>query len=359
MRIASALFAFSMFVTSAGCGFDVAYALHAVVGQANILVHAVPVESAVADADTSDVTRTGLERVIDVRAFAREEIRLNVDTSFTSFYDGNGAPVSFSVSAAYRDALVPVQWEFPFFGSVPFLNYFDRGSADAKVAELEFWGFDAFLYELDAYSLAVLPNPVLSPMLERDEIDLATLVFHELTHRTVGRSDDGSDLDNRFNESVATYVGRRAALQYFAAREGADSANAVEAAARYADDDLVAAFMLDFAGRLDAMYASDLSAEEKLVRKGEMFADARAAFTNELAPSLQYPMRYSLLNEMPDNNAFVLLYQRYNERQSLFDDVFEGNHRQWGATLRVFQLAAADPGDPFAYLDAWLARDGG
>jgi len=340
---------------AAGCGLDVFYALHAIGGQAGILFGAVPVEDAIADSRTAMTTREGLESVVELREFARDQIRLNVDTSFELFYDAGGAPVAFSVSASRRDALEPILWEFPFFGSVPFLNYFDRGSAESKVGELEFWGMDAFMYELDAYSLAVLPNPILSPMLDRDEIDLATLVFHELTHRTVGRSDDGTDLDSRYNESVATYVGRRAAEWYFESRDGAGSARAIEAAARYADDDIVTAFMQDLADRLDAMYASDISADQKLANKATMFEEARSTFTNQIAPSLQYPERYGLLHNMPANNAFVLLYRRYNERQTLFDDVFEATNQQWGSTLRVYQEAAASPEDPFEYLELWLA----
>ncbi|MCB9852368.1 MAG: aminopeptidase [Phycisphaerales bacterium] len=340
---------------ASGCGFDVCYALHAIGGQAGILFGAIPVADAIADVDTSTSTREGLEMVVDLREFARDDIRLNVDTSFESFYDSHGEPVAFSVSALRRDALEPQLWEFPFFGAVPFLNYFDRGSADFKVAELEFWGFDAFLYELDAYSLAVLPNPVLSPMLERDEIDLATLVFHELTHRTIGRADDGTDLDSRYNESVATFVGRRAAQQYFEARDGSGSARAAAAAARYADDDVVTEFMQDFADRLGAMYDADLSSDEKLALKSMMFDEARSSFTTQISPMLEYPERYGLLQNMPENNAFVLLYQRYNEQQMLFNDVFEATGGQWGTTVRVFQQAAATAGDPFEYLKAWLA----
>lgn len=343
-------------LSSAGCGFDVFYAFHAVEGQAEILFGSIPIEDAISNTETPFASREKLEMVVDLRGFARDEVRLNVETSYATYYDGGESPVAYSVSAAHGDSLEPLQWEFPFFGSIPFLSYFDQFRADMKVIELEFLGYDAFLYELDAYSLAVLPNPVLSPMLNRDEIDLATLVFHELTHRTVGRPDDGTDLDNRFNESVATYVGRRAALDYFEARDGADSTRTAEAAARYNDDDLVTAFMLDFADQLEAMYSTGIAADELRERKSQMFAEARATFATSVAPQLQFPLRYGLLNEMPESNAFVLLYQRYNERQTLFDEVFEANGRDWGATLIVYRQAAASAGDPFDYMDRWLAN---
>lgn len=342
-------------LTSTGCGFDVFYALHAVGGQANILFGAVPITSAIANPATSDEVRGDLEYITGLRMFADQQLHLVVDTSFTTFYDGHGRPVSFSVSAAKRDALEPYQWEFPFFGTITFLNYFDELNADAKVAELRWLGYDAFKYELDAYSLAILPNPVLSPMLRRDEIDLATLVFHELTHRTIGRANDGTDLPSRFNESVATYVGRRAALQYFETRDGSGSANAKEAAGRYEDDDLVTAFMQDLASQLDNVYQSDMTTDEKLARKAELFAEARTTFSTQISPMLNTPFRFGRLNEMPDNNAFVLLYQRYNERQPLFDNVFEANGEDWTATLPIYQQAAAAHGDPFAYLENWLA----
>lgn len=354
MRLRPTIFAVASLLSLSGCGFDVFYALHAVGGQGDIFFGSVSVASAIDNPATTEKIRDGLQQVTDVRAFAHDRIHLNVDTSFTTFFDGHGEPVAFSVSAAPRDSLEPYMWSFPFFGSIPFLTYFDRLRADAKVAELEWSGYDAFKYELDAYSLAVLPNPVLSPMLDRDEIDLATLVFHELTHRTVGRADDGTDLDNRFNESVATYVGRRAALAYFVDREGADSSNADEAAARYADDDVVTAFMLDFADRLTAVYETDLPIDEKLKRKAALFADARTRFAKDISPMLHAPNRYGLLNDMPDNNAFVLLYQRYNERQSLFNAVFEATGEQWTATIGVYQQAAAAAGDPFDYLQNWL-----
>lgn len=337
------------------CTFDIFYALHAIDGQAGILLGMVPIVEAVADPGAAPETRRKLEMIVDVRTYAGDVIGLVVDTSFTSYYDSNGLPLAHSVVAARRDALEPMLWEFPFFGVQSSLTYFDRGFADAKVAELEWWGYDAWQYELDAYSLAVLPNPVLSPMLARDDIDLVTIVFHELTHRTVGRS-RRSDGDIIYNENVAEFVGRRAAIQYFTDRLAGADAMVNTAEGRFEDADVVAAFFVDFAGQLDAVYASSMSHEDKIAEKETLFEAARLRFAEQIRPMLNEPARHALIAGMPSNNAFVLLFLRYNEQLSLLDAVFEAAGRNLRTTLSVFGNAAIAEGDPFAYLEGWLAE---
>ena len=69
------------------CTFDVFYALHAIDGQAGVLLGMVPIVEAVADPSATPEARRKLELIVDVRTYAGEVIGLAVDTSFTSYYD--------------------------------------------------------------------------------------------------------------------------------------------------------------------------------------------------------------------------------------------------------------------------------
>ena len=104
------------------------------------------------------------------------------------------------------------------------------------------------------------------------------------------------------------------------------------------------------------MYASYTSLDDKLAEKEKLFEAARRRFTEQVRPMLNESARHSLRADMRSNNAFVLLFLRYNERQSLLDAVFETTGRNLRTTLSVFRGAAIAEGDPFAYLEEWLAQ---
>jgi predicted aminopeptidase len=338
----------------AGCGFDVGYAIPAVFGQLNIMTNSRPVEDVLAGDQLSPEQRAKLELVIDVRAYARDVIGLTVDNSYTQYFDAGNGPVAYNLTACRADRFEPLTWTFPLVGTVPQLGYFDRCLVDAKTRELRGQGYDVFVYELDAYYMGpALQNPVTSPLLDRDEIDLVATIIHELTHATVGRPNDTA-ADATFNESLATFVGRTGAVQYYEDRMP-DQPDRVQAATnRFEDDDRYVSFINELYAELDAFYSSDLSADEKISGRDAIFTAARARFAQEVQPLMHDPVVFDFVQNLPANNAYMLLQHRYNLNLDVFNGVYQALGENWAATLGVFSAAAAVEGDPFTFLQDWL-----
>lgn len=328
------------------------YVLHLAEGQFAIQGQTEPIDAVLASGKLTDEDAEKLQWIVEARNFAAVRMGLNVGSSYTDFYDAGDDPLVFNLSAVRRDALTPMTWTFPIVGQVPYLAFFDVEYLQRYEAQLQSQGFDTFTYEVDAYStLGLLEDPVRSPMLRRGVISLVETVIHELLHNTAYRPGETT-----FNESLATFVGRTGAREFFVERFGAEHEVPLLAAQRFADQDRISAFLLDLHDRLAAHYAQPLSAAEKIAGREAVYQAARERFVNEVQPSLFEPQRYDFYAQLPTNNAWVLANQRYELDQELFRSVYEANGRDWPTTLPVFRAAAGSPGDPVEFLQNWLAE---
>jgi len=344
------LLALAALVPVAGCGVDVGYVLSVAGGQIDILTHSVPISEAIHSGTLSPEEIEKLRLLQDARRFAREDIGLNTSDNYTLFYDTDGEPVAYNVSASVRWAFVAKRWTFPIVGTVPYLGYFDRDQAILKVRELRQQGYDVFWYALDAYStLDFLPNPVFSQMLRRSDLSLIETVLHELLHSTVWHSSDTT-----FNESLATFVGRTGAMDYLAARYP-DEPERIESASQwYEDTDRYNAFLLDLYAELDTFYTGEEDRSAKINGREAMYQAGRDRFAAEVLPQMNRPENFEWAANLPTNNAWLLANVRYNTDLDVFLRVHQAVGADWAASLAVFH-AAARASDPYAYLQAWLA----
>lgn len=337
-----------------GCDTDWGYALSAVAGQFELIQHTVPIDAAIESGDLSDQQRDKLRLIRDVRAYAQTRVRLYVENYYTSFYDAGDGPVAVNVSASRRDRFEPRLWSFPFVGDLPYLGFFDPEAARRRADELEAQGWDTHSYEIDAYSLGTfIENPVLSPVLRREEYELVELVLHELAHATIGRPGD-----TPFNESLATFVGRAAARQYYAERLGHEPDRVLAATEGFEDIDRFFAFALDLFAELDAFYRSNGTSEAKLAGRGAIFQAARDRFVADIQPAMHAPDRFDWVPDLPTNNAFMLGIQRYHDRLDVFEAVLQAASGNWPTAIGVYRAAAAHDGDPHAYLRDWADQNG-
>ncbi len=338
-------------LTATGCGLDLGYILPAVFGQLNIYTNLVPLTDAAEDPDLSEPQRMKIELVLAARAFARDTIGLYVENNYTDFYNSHGAVVAYNLSAAHADRLEPLTWTFPIAGTLPHLGYFDLTEAKVRAQILRDQGFDVYVYELDAYSLgADLPDPLFSTMLERDEVNLVDTVIHELLHATIGRENRAA-IDAEFNETLATFVGRRGAIEFFQTSMP-DRADLVDTAMqRFEDADRFGRFMAELRAELETFYAStSLSREEKLDGRTAVFEAAIERFLDEVHPLLNVPTDYDWVTNLPVNNAYVLLQNRYNANLNVIEDVFNAVGGSWPVANSYYRAAAAFDGNPFDYL---------
>jgi predicted aminopeptidase len=188
-------------VSLVGCA-SLTYYSQSVTGHLRLMAGREPIEDMVDSRDTSPEVRDKLRTVQAVRSFASEELRLPENRSYRYFTRLDRPYAVWNVVAAPRFSLEPKRWCFPIAGCVSYRGYFDREKAEAKARELEADGMDTAVLGASAYStLGWFADPVLSPMLDLPEADLAGLIFHELAHQHLYVAGDTA-----FNEAFANVV---------------------------------------------------------------------------------------------------------------------------------------------------------
>lgn len=343
------LLACGLALLGGGCGPELLYLPSLAVGQFDAIVSSVPIEEAIGSGDLTEEEAGKLELILDVRQYAIETMGLADGISFTYFVDTGESSRAFNVSASDKHRFRPMTWTFPIVGTIPYLVFFDRDMADRQIDRLVEQDFDVFVYEVQAYStLNLIPNPVRSAMLRRDNIALAEVVIHELLHDTVWTAGD-----TPFNESLATFVGRIGAVEYVTQRYP-DSPEMVDTAmAQFEDTDRYTAFVFELYNELDAYYSSDLTSEEKVGGREAIYQAARERFFVEVHPLMNVPENYDWISDLPTNNAWMLGNYRYNLDLDLFEQVYEATGSDWRSAIDVFRSAARS-GDPKGFMRDWL-----
>lgn len=336
------------------CACSPTYVLRAGYEQAKILHRRQPIERLVDDPDTDPETRAKLRLVLRARDFAADELRLDVGKSYTTYSWVDSDTLLHVLSASRRDAFEPHTWWFPIVGRVPYKGWFDRAPAERERARLEARGLDTYLRPASAFStLGWFNDPLLSTLLRAHEVRLANTVIHEVTHNTFYAPGQA-----RFNESFATFVGGRGAIEFFCGREGEESLRCVRARGEWHDDLLFGGFLSAMVGELEALYArDDLPPEEKVTQREVIFDRARREFREELGPRFRVSS-FASFEQLPLNNATLVGRRLYYHRLELFEEVFERYGRDLPLTIEaVIAAARANREDPYAGVEALLGRE--
>jgi len=310
--------------------------------EGRILWHRKPIDDALARSDLPKETRDKLQTVLAVRKFAAEQLGLNVGGAYRTYAPVDQGAIVHVLMAAPRDSLEPYTWWFPIVGSVPYRGYFEETEAKAQASELEAAGLDTMVRPAVAFSsLGFFDDPLLTNLLKLSRVELAGVLIHELFHRTYYMPSDAM-----FNESAATYVGGAGAVAFFAANEG-ESAPDTIAARGILDSDLkFARFLLREQARLQEIYVSDLSKDEKLKRREAAFVEIKKDYA-ALEPSLSGLERFDL-DKQPLNNAVLVNYLIYFHDLDNFAALDRMNHGDLRATIeQIISVAREHPDDPF------------
>lgn len=331
-------------LTLAGCG-DISYFTSILQGELRLLSSVVPIEQALQDPTLSDEQQEKLAFVVRARDYAAGAVGLDVGSSYQTFANLGDDALAWNLSASRKDAFEPYIWNLPLVGPLPYLGFFTFEEAVAERDKLVEQGYDTLIYEVDAYStLGVLPDPVTSALLRRDLPSLADTVMHELLHNTIFRTGDTT-----FNESMATFVGRTAGVEFLIAEFGPDSPEIQATRDGYEDQDRFQAFLQSLTRELQTLYAGDLTYDGKLAEREKVFEAARQRFARDVLPLMHNQPGYEPFTRLGFNNAYLLANVRYNNDQEVFAAVYEATGRSWPETLRHFRNAAGAP-DPIAHL---------
>jgi predicted aminopeptidase len=220
-------------------------------------------------------------------------------------------------------------------GRVTYKSFFTREGALKEKQFLEREGFDIFVQQAGAYStLGKLKDPIFSSMLQWDEVTLANLILHEVTHATVyfkGETD--------FNEQLATFIGNRGSIDFLIEKYGMGSRE-VTHAIHIQEDDLLFSNWIDRACKgLSNYYAKEISREEKLRGREEIFRSIQEEF-REMKAQFKTDC-YKNVEKREFNNAVLLAYRRYLHRLEKFDALYQRLGKDLRKVVEYFKAIKA------------------
>lgn len=189
------------------------YVMQTARGHLELMSGREPVADLIAAPDTPDALRERLALAVELRDFALDELLLPAGDNYTTFVDVGRPFVLWNVVAAPEFSVRPLRWCFPVAGCVPYRGYFDEAAARGFAERHARRGHDVRVGGVSVYStLGWFSDPLLSTMLDKDEIELAALIFHELAHRRLYVRGDAA-----FNEAFATVVAEEGVRRWLAA----------------------------------------------------------------------------------------------------------------------------------------------
>jgi predicted aminopeptidase len=248
------------------------YWMQAAGGQMSVMAKRRPIGDVIANASTKPAVREQLKSVSLIRDFATRELKLPDNGSYRKYADIGRRYVVWNVVAAPEFSVQPRQWCFPIAGCVAYRGYFREHDALAFAATLRERGYDVVTGGVAAYStLGHFDDPVLSSMLGWSDVQLASIVFHELTHQLLYLPGDSA-----FDEALATVVEQDGVRRWLRSQGRERDLQAYELQeARYRQ---VLELLLKGRAELNDLYRSKVPPELMRDRKAQVFSRLRAGY---------------------------------------------------------------------------------
>ncbi len=302
--------------------------------QSFITYHSVPVEEILEDRNTSIERKEKIGLIQEVKSYGEERIGLKRTKSYSKFFEDKG-PILYVVTACEKDRLRLHTWKFPIVGRVTYKSFFTKEGVLKEKRFLEKEGLDTFIQQAGAYStLGKLRDPIFSSMLQWDDVTLVNLILHETTHATVylkGETD--------FNEQLATFIGNRGAIDFLIQKYGMGSGEVAHAIRIQEDDLLFSGWINRACQRLSDYYAKEISQEEKLIGREEIFRSIQEEF-KEIRVQFKTDC-YKDFEKRELNNAVLLACRRYIRRLEKFDALYERMGKDLRKVVEYFKKIKA------------------
>ncbi len=315
--------------------------------QSYITFHSIPIQEVLKDETVGGVVKEKIRFIQEVKHFGEEKLGLRRTESYSKYFEVKG-PVLHVISASAKDRLQLYHWDFPITGRVTYKSFFTKEDVLKEKECLEGKGYDTFVQKAGAYStLGWLKDPIFSSMLEWDEATLANVILHEMTHGTIyfkGQTD--------LNEQVATFVGNRGAIDSLIDKYGQGSKEVLEAIHSQEDDLLFSRWIDQACQQLSSFYARQISRDEKLKGRGELFQRLKEDFRKKKASFKTES--YEEFEKEDLNNAVFLAYQRYFHRLENLEALYEYFGKDLRKTIQFFMEIQASKQDPSFYLERWM-----
>jgi predicted aminopeptidase len=284
----------------------------------------VPIESILKTDQLSVESKDKLKLVLEVRAYAGEELGLPKNKSYTMVSQINDEYLGWNVYAAPKFSVEPIKWCFPIAGCVVYRGFFSAKGAIEFARKMEGKDLDTFIEPFSGYStLGWCDDPVLSSQLGLDPIRLAGLIIHELAHQKFYVSGD-----SRFNEAFAVTVERAGLLRWLKSTGG--DALITQALQMWDEEDLMVSEVLKARTQLMNLYGSELNIQSLMQRKISIFQDLKAELCRVSCAGLDFPKMNG--EEFELNNAYLVPIDTYYSLVPVFQSILDS----FGGSLPQF-----------------------
>ena len=304
-----------IFLFFTGC--QAGYLWHVSLGQMELLSDRVSIEEALEEYDFSKEEKKKLLLISEIKAFAREKLKMDIDEDLYSSYVHLDRPyVSYLLRVSLSYELKAYEWDFPVIGSAPYKGFFDKEKAKEAAESFSKEEYDTYVRGVSAYStLGWFDDPVFSSMLSYSESDFVVMVFHELVHTVLFFKNHIN-----FNERFAEFVGRKAALTFYLEKEGEASETVKKIQKEWQDELLFSSFMAQEYQSLDQWY-KDKKGKVTSDMKQQKLQEIQIRFLTEIQPQLR-TNQYKYFSKIKLNNARLLSYRSYNYNMEEFEKLF-------------------------------------
>lgn len=317
------------------------YILRAAVEQGRILWRREPIERVLERADLDPATKEKLRLVLVAREYARDTLKLRVGGSYASYSYVDRSALSYVLMAAPKTDLTPYTWWYFFVGRVPYKGFFSEEAAKAEAESFHAQGYDTYIRTAPAYStLGWFDDPLLAHLLKYDKVTLAEVIFHELLHNTLFVS---GAVD--FNESLANFVGNRAAILFFRDRYGAGSSEHLRAIRAWEEELEFSVFIAQVARSLRELYGKDIAEEEKLKLREEIFSQGKKEWSRRIKNRPAH--RFRAFSQQEVNNAVIVNHLLYLKNLELFESLYEAQGKNLARFVELIAQSVENGSAPF------------
>ncbi len=307
-----------------------------------------PVDEAIAEGDEDEAVLEKLRLSQQIMAFARDDLGLPDNGSYSEFVRTDSEAVVWNVVAAPEFSLEAKTWCFPVSGCVPYRGYFDKADAERYAGKLAAEGLDVAISPAIAYStLGWFKDPLLDTMWRHSDTQLAAYLFHELAHQDLYVKGDAN-----FNESYASFVEEVGVERWLTAR-GED-----ETLQRWKDVGVARAEFNALLGRtresLQQIYQSSENVETRRQEKAAAIQALTGEYQELVAQRWQGHDYFGGWFGQAPNNARFALIDTYEGGSCAFQALY----RQAGEDMQRFRERARQQSQlPAEQRREWLDQD--
>ncbi len=270
-KILLTLVAVSMTITLSSCS-TILYYQQSASGQLQLLRAQQDLTTILQSPDTSTELKQRLQIIAGIRNFASDILKLPNNNSYRSYADIGRRYIVWNIFVTPALSMEPHKSCFLLVGCLSYRGYFKKKDALAYVDDMEKKNFDVYLGGVTAYStLGWFNDPILNGMLERSDIELARLIFHELAHQQLYIRDD-----TEFNEAFADAVALIGLDSWLEAHTTEQQRHKFER--ELIREEQFTTLVLSYRKQLTTLFQSDIADAYKLAKKKSIYRELQQEY---------------------------------------------------------------------------------